>query len=95
LAFTGGTGATADDVTPESLLPLLDRRFEGFELALHAEGRVATPRAPLSRLVVGARNRTLVLALPGSPGAVTDALRVLEPMLVHLLKLMAGHPDPH
>lgn len=95
LAFTGGTGATADDVTPESVLPLLDRRFEGFEAALHATGRAATPRAPLSRLLVGSRNRTLILALPGAPNAISEALATLEPMLVHLLKLMAGHPDPH
>ena len=95
LAFTGGTGATADDVTPESLLPLLDRRFEGFEAALHATGRAATPRAPLSRLLVGSRHRTLILALPGAPNAITEALGTLEPILVHLLKLMAGRPDPH
>jgi molybdenum cofactor synthesis domain-containing protein len=95
LLFTGGTGPTPDDVTPEAIVPLLDRRYEGIENAIHDDGRSSTPRAPMSRLVAGARGRTVIIALPGSPGACTDALKTLAPFLMHLLSLTAGTFDPH
>lgn len=95
LVFTGGTGPTPDDVTTQALIPLLDRRYEGIENALHDDGRGATPRAPMSRLLVGARGKTVVIALPGSPGACKDALATLGGFLTHLLSLTAGSFDPH
>jgi cyclic pyranopterin phosphate synthase len=95
LVFTGGTGPTPDDVTPEAILPLLDRRYEGIENAIHDDGRSSTPRAPMSRLVAGARGRTVIIALPGSPSACADALTTLAPVLTHLLSLTAGTFDPH
>lgn len=95
LVFTGGTGPTHDDVTPEAVSPLLDRRYDGIESTLHEAGRAATERAPISRLLVGARGSTLVVALPGSPAAVSQALITVRPFLSHLLALIAGQRDPH
>ncbi len=95
LVFTGGTGPTPDDYTPQAILPLLERRFEGIEHALIEDGRRATPRAPMSRLIVGSRGHSAIIALPGSTGACKDALKTLEPLLPHLLSLSIGIPDPH
>jgi cyclic pyranopterin phosphate synthase len=93
--FTGGTGPTPDDVTAQAILPLLDRRYEGIENAIHDDGRRSTPRAPMSRLLVGARRKTVIIALPGSPGACKDALITLSGFLSHLLSLSRGEFDPH
>lgn len=95
LVFTGGTGPTPDDFTPQAILPLLDRRYEGIENALHDDGRKSTPRAPMSRLIVGTRGQSAIIALPGSPGACADALTTLAPLMTHLLSLSAGALDPH
>ena len=95
LFLTGGTGPTPDDVTPIAIAGLLDRRFEGIEAAIHAKGRASTPHAPLSRVIAGARNRTIVISAPGSPGGVRDVLAVLQPILHHLLSLTQGTFHPH
>jgi cyclic pyranopterin phosphate synthase len=95
LVLTGGTGPTADDMTPEALAPLLDRCYNGLVSAVHEDARREFPRAPLSRTIVGARGRTVILALPGSPGGVKDAMATLEPILTHLLSLTVGIPDAH
>lgn len=95
LLFTGGTGPTPDDLTPPTLLALLDRRYEGIEAAIHADGRAKIARAPLSRVVAGVRGQTVVIALSGSPGGVDDALTTLAPILTHLLALTRGQVDAH
>ncbi len=95
LMFTGGTGPTPDDRTPDGLAGLLDRVFPALATAIHEDARPRTPRAPLARVIVGVRRRTVVVALPGSPGGVEDALRTLRPILGHLLSLTGGGTDPH
>lgn len=95
LFFTGGTGPTPDDVTPQSIVGLLERRFEGIEAAIHADSRESLPTAPLSRVVVGVRGRTVIVAAPGSPNGARDVIATLKPLLRHLLSLAAGRRDLH
>jgi molybdenum cofactor synthesis domain-containing protein len=87
--LTGGTGLTADDSTPEQVLPHLDRVVPGISEALRADGRArGVPTAALSRGVAGVAGRTLVVALPGSTGACRDALEVLAPLLPHAVAML-------
>lgn len=67
---TGGTGITGRDTTPEALTPLFDCVIEGFgelfRMLSYADIKSSTIQ---SRAVAGLANRTLIFALPGSPGA--------------------------
>jgi molybdopterin biosynthesis enzyme MoaB len=51
-----------------------------------------TPRAMLSRALVGVRGKTLIINLPGSPKAVRENLDALLPALAHALGKLKGDP---
>ena len=69
---TGGTGFTGRDSTPEALLPLFDKKIEGFgELFRHLSYADIGTSTIQSRAVGGLANGTLIFSLPGSSGAVT------------------------
>jgi molybdenum cofactor synthesis domain-containing protein len=87
---TGGTGLGPRDVTPDAVLAVIDRELPGFGEAFRARGRQQTPLADLSRAVAGSMGSTLVVAVPGSHGAVSDALAVLAPLLEHAHHVIAG-----
>jgi len=88
---TGGTGLTPTDRTPEVTRPLLDREVPGLAEAIRSAGVAkGVPTAVLSRGLAGVAGTCLVVNLPGSRGGVTDALAVLEPVLVHALEQIVG-----
>ena len=80
---TGGTGMTADDVTPEATLDAIDREAPGYAETIRAESRRHTPLGILARGVAGIRGRTLIVNLPGNPKAIGQSWPVLEPTLRH------------
>jgi len=86
---SGGTGVTADDMTPEHTSPLLDKQLPGVMEALRAHGRTKTPLAALSRGVAGVGGSTVIINLPGSPRAVAEAGEVLSELLPHLCDQVA------
>lgn len=90
LLLTGGTGVGPRDGTPEALSDLLDKRLPGVEDQFRAHSRVRNPYAMLSRMVAGMRGKTIVVALPGSPGACKDALDALFPYLKHAFPMREG-----
>ena len=87
---TGGTGFAPRDVTPEATRAVLDREAPGIAEAIRADAFARTPHALLSRGVAGLRGATLVVNLPGSPGACRDGFAVLRPALRHALDLAVG-----
>ncbi len=87
---TGGTGVGPRDVTPEAVVPLLDRELPGVVAAIHRYSQDRLPTAMLSRLVAGVRGDTVVLCLPGSPGAVADAMSAVFPGLLHAVEMVRG-----
>jgi molybdenum cofactor synthesis domain-containing protein len=88
---TGGTGLTPTDRTPEATRPLLDAEIPGLAEAIRAYGvSNGVPTAVLSRGLAGRIGGCLVVNLPGSRGGVTDALAVLEPVLLHAVEQVVG-----
>lgn len=87
----GGTGLTADDVTPEQTRPLLDRLVPGLSDAVRAAGAAAgAPASLLSRGVAGVSGRALVMNLPGSVRAVRESLAAVGPALQHAVDQLRG-----
>jgi molybdopterin adenylyltransferase len=90
---TGGTGLTPRDVTPQATAQIVDYEVPGIAEAMRADGRRHTPFAVLSRGLVGVRNGSLVVNVPGSPRGAIESFDVLEPILVHALETLAGPFD--
>ena len=87
---TGGTGLGPRDLTPEALLPIFERRLTGIEERLHTYSQDRIPAAMLSRLCAGQIGSSVIIALPGSPGACQDAVDALFPFLKHATHVMKG-----
>lgn len=90
---SGGTGVAPRDLTPEMTRPLLERELPGIPELLRRDGFAVAPGALLSRGLAGVAGTTLIINLPGSPGAVRDAMRVLPPVLEHAVKHIHGDTE--
>lgn len=74
ILITGGTGFTLRDVTPQAIQPLLDVTVDGFgELFRYVSYQEIGTSTVQSRAIAGLANRTLVVAMPGSPNACSTA----------------------
>ncbi|MCE9600059.1 MAG: bifunctional molybdenum cofactor biosynthesis protein MoaC/MoaB [Spirochaetia bacterium] len=80
---TGGTGLSPRDVTPEAILPILDRTIPAVAEAMHAHGQSRTAWAMLSRSFAGVIGNTVVVSLPGSTSGATESLDAILPGLFH------------
>lgn len=87
---TGGTGVSPRDVTPEATRAVLDREIPGIAEVLRAKGLEQTRFSVLSRAVVGTRKQSLIVNLPGSPKGALYSLGVVEPLVSHVIDLLAG-----
>ena len=90
LIYTGGTGLSMRDVTPEALEPILERRIPGVEEAIRKYGQDRMPYAMLSRSVVGTLGNCLILALPGSTNGAKESMDAVFPHLLHVFKILRG-----
>ena len=90
IILTGGTGIAQRDTTYEAILPLIEKKLDGFaELFRMLSFEEIGPLAMLSRAVAGTRGKTLIFSLPGSPNAVQLAMdRLILPVLPHAVGLL-------
>lgn len=86
----GGTGIGPRDRAPEALAQAAERQVPGIGELVRAASRERVPTASLSRAAAGVRARTLLVALPGSPGGAVDAWEAIAPVLVHAQHQLRG-----
>ncbi len=87
---TGGTGLSPRDVTPEATRDVIEKEIPGFGEIMRTEGFRSAPHAILSRGIAGARKKSLIVTLPGSPKAVKESLELILPALPHALEMIEG-----
>ncbi len=78
IIFTGGTGISERDITPESIRPLLEKELPGFgELFRNLSMKEIGSAAMMSRVTAGTARKKAVFCIPGSRGAVSLAMKEL------------------
>jgi molybdopterin adenylyltransferase len=84
---TGGTGIGKRDITIETIIPLFSKELNGFgEIFRYESYKELGTGAILSRATAGVWDEILLVALPGSPNAVTLGMKIIKPELGHLVK---------
>lgn len=87
---TGGTGPARRDITPEATRVVIEKELPGFGELMRSESLKKVPTAILSRQVAGIRGTTLIINLPGSPGAIGECLRAVFPAIPDCIDLLGG-----
>lgn len=90
LLFTGGTGLSNRDVTPEAVQPFITKEIPGIMETARNYGQDRVKTSMLSRGIAGFSDDMLILTLPGSAGAVKDYVQALFPQILHVFSVKKG-----
>lgn len=90
ILFTGGTGLSPRDVTPDALKPLIEREVPGVMEAARNYGQQRTPYAMLSRGIAGFSGDTLLITMPGSPRGAEESMDAIFPYILHVFRVKEG-----
>jgi molybdenum cofactor synthesis domain-containing protein len=88
IVTTGGTGIGPKDITPEVVLPMLDKEIPGIMDLIRLKYGEIHPSALTSRSVAGVIDKSLVYCLPGSPRAVKEYLAEIQKTIMHSIYML-------
>lgn len=90
LVFTGGTGLSDRDATPEAVLPFITKEIPGIMETARNYGQDRVKTSMLSRGIAGFSDDMLILTFPGSSGAVKEYVQALFPQVLHVFSVKKG-----
>lgn len=85
---TGGTGIGPRDITPDVIVPLLDKQIPGIMELIRVKYGMDKPGALISRSVAGIKGETIIYCLPGSVKAVHEYLAEILKTLEHSVYML-------
>lgn len=88
IVTTGGTGIGPKDLTPDVVLPLLDKEIPGIMDLIRMKYGEIHPSALTSRSVAGVIDQSLVYCLPGSPRAVKEYMEEIQKTMMHSIYMI-------
>ncbi|MGI6442295.1 MAG: MogA/MoaB family molybdenum cofactor biosynthesis protein [Synergistaceae bacterium] len=87
---TGGTGISARDNTPEALIQLADKTVPGFGEMMRMKTSRYSKHSFLTRGLAVVRDKTLIIALPGSEKGATECFNAISSGIRHSVEILAG-----
>ena len=83
------TGVRPTDWVPEATREVVNKEIPGIAEAMRAESLKKVRTAMLSRGIVGIKDKTVIINLPGSPKGIKENCELVLPLLDHIIQKIA------